>query len=184
MNMMIVTVLPLHLLLFILHSEPVLTSVLVCPMSMNAEGQVSVIYLCICGTDVWVCVKRTQEVEVSKPKERLHARQKVCCTDIIFLLLFIAFWGFLVCIRIWILFVELSSFIIVDEIGTQKQLVIVKLESERSCVWFLFFKLTYFRISVSFYCCKLIRLIFYYIFLLTTVLFHFFFYCILQFYFH
>jgi len=52
-------------------------------------------------------VVHDQEVPANKPRERLHARRNVCCTDIIFLLLFIAFWGFLVRIRVlytvWVL---------------------------------------------------------------------------------
>jgi len=71
------------------------------------------VYICIFAA-LWcisLFVQSTEEVEPSKPKERLHMRKNVCCTDIIFLLLFLAFWGFLVCIRILLLACLLNNFL-------------------------------------------------------------------------
>jgi len=66
-----------------------------------------------CSTLMYLCVLRDQDqdVEPSKPKERLQARKNVCCTDIIFLLLIIAFWGFLVRIRIFHFICMLKAFL-------------------------------------------------------------------------
>jgi len=64
---------------------------------MKLYTQYICVFMALMFESVWKCI---QEVEASRPKERLHARRNVCCTDIIFLLLLLSFWGFLVCIRI------------------------------------------------------------------------------------